>query len=118
MTRHAGRVMLSQGHGTIISIASQAATVALSDHVAYCASKFGVVGFTESLAEEVREYNIRVSVICPGSTNTAFHAGATPDQASRMLSPFDVAHAVRMIVSQEPNSFISEIVMRPTRTAG
>jgi NAD(P)-dependent dehydrogenase (short-subunit alcohol dehydrogenase family) len=50
MSQHAGRVMLRQGHGTIISIASQAATVALANHVAYCASKFGLVGMTKVLA--------------------------------------------------------------------
>ena len=107
--------MVERKTGHIVNIASIAGKVGSATRAVYCASKFGVVGFTESLAEEVRQYNIRVSVVCPGSTDTAFHAGATSDQKSRMLSPFDVAHAVRMIVTQEPNSFISEIVMRPTQ---
>ena len=107
--------MIERKTGHIVNIASIAGKVGSATRAVYCASKFGVVGFTESLAEEVRQHNVRVSVVCPGSTDTAFHEGATPDQRSRMLSPFDVAYAIRMIVTQEPNSFISEIVMRPTR---
>ena len=107
--------MIERKTGHIVNIASIAGKVGSATRAVYCASKFGVVGFTESLAEEVRQHNIRVSVVCPGSTDTAFHAGASPDQKSRMLSPFDVAHAVRMLVTQEPNSFISEIVIRPTQ---
>ena len=107
--------MIQRKTGHIINIASIAGKVGSATRSVYCASKFGVVGFTESVAEEVRPYGIRVAVICPGSTDTAFHAGATRDQASRMLSPFDVAYAVRMLVTQESNSFISEIVMRPTQ---
>ncbi len=107
--------MIERKTGDIVNIASLAGKVGSATRAVYCASKFGVVGFTESVAEEVREFGVRVAVICPGSTNTAFHAGSTPDQASRMLSPSDVAHAVRMLVTQERNSFVSEILMRPTR---
>jgi NAD(P)-dependent dehydrogenase (short-subunit alcohol dehydrogenase family) len=113
--RYALPSMIERKTGHIVNIASIAGKVGSATRTVYCASKFGVVGFTESLAEEVRSHGVRVAVICPGSTNTAFHSGATPDQASRMLSPFDVANAVRTIVTQEPNSFISEIVMRPTQ---
>jgi D-threitol dehydrogenase (NAD+) len=65
MSQHAGRVMLSQGHGTIISIASQAATVALTDHVAYCASKFGLVGMTKVLALEWAGRGVTANTISP-----------------------------------------------------
>ena len=88
----------------------------MAGRVPYCASKFGVVGFTESLAEEVRQHGIRASVVCPGSTDTRFSPGESSGKArDRMLRPADVAHVVRMIVLQEPNSFISEIIMRPTQ---
>jgi NAD(P)-dependent dehydrogenase (short-subunit alcohol dehydrogenase family) len=65
MSQHAGSVMLSQGHGTIISIASQAATVALADHVAYCASKFGLVGMTRVLALEWAGRGVTANTISP-----------------------------------------------------
>ena len=108
--------MIERRRGHIINIASIAGKVGSANRAVYCASKFGVVGFTESLAEEVRQHGIRVSVICPGSTDTAFSPGETRGKArERMLRPEDVAHAVRTIVTQEPNSFISEIIMRPTQ---
>jgi len=108
--------MIERKTGHIVNIASIAGKVGSATRAVYCASKFGVVGFTESLAEEVREYGIRVSLICPGSTDTRFSPAETTGKArDRMLRPEDIAHAVRAIVTQEPNSFISEIILRPTR---
>jgi len=108
--------MMERKRGHIINIASIAGKVGSANRAIYCASKFGVLGFTESLAEEVRQYGIRASVICPGSTDTRFSPSETRGKSrERMLQPEDVAHAVRMIVTQEPNSFISEIIMRPTQ---
>jgi len=56
----------------------------------------------------------RVAVICPGSTNTDLspHEGKDP---KKMLQPDDVAHAVEMLVTQTPQSFMSEILLRPTQ---
>jgi len=105
--------MIERKTGHIINIASIAGKVGSANRAVYCASKFGVVGFTESIAEEVRQYGIRATVICPGSTDTQFSSGGKSRE--KMLRPEDVAHAVRMIVTQEPNSFISEIIMRPTQ---
>jgi len=108
--------MIERKRGHVINIASIAGKVGSANRAVYCASKFGVVGFTESLAEEVRQYGVRASVICPGSTDTRFSPSETSGKAlERMLRPEDVAHAVRMLVTQEPNSFISEIIMRPTQ---
>jgi NADP-dependent 3-hydroxy acid dehydrogenase YdfG len=66
------------------------------------------------MAEELRGYNIRVAVICPGSTNTDLSPHAGKDEA-KMLQPQDVAHAVAMLVTQSPQSFVSEILLRPTQ---
>ena len=108
--------MIERRGGHIINIASIAGKVGSANRAVYCASKFGVVGFTESLAEEVRQHGIRASVICPGSTDTDFSSKESSGKArERMLRPEDVAYSVRMIVTQEPNSFISEIIMRPTQ---
>lgn len=109
-------LMIERKRGHIINIASIAGKVGSATRAVYCASKFGVVGFTESLAEEVRQHGIRASLICPGSTDTRFSPTETAGKSrERMLRPEDIAHAVRMIVTQEPNSFISEIIMRPTQ---
>jgi len=108
--------MIERKRGHIINIASIAGKVGSANRAVYCATKFGVVGFTESLAEEVRQYGIRATVICPGSTDTGFSSAETTGKVrERMLRPEDIAYAVRMIVTQEPNSFISEIIMRPTQ---
>ena len=109
--------MITRGQGDIINIASIAGKVGSATRAVYCASKFGVIGFSQSLAEEVRQHGIRVSVVCPGSTDTSFSSDPHREGKVRgkMLSPSDVAHAVRMLVTQEPNSFISEIILRPTQ---
>jgi D-threitol dehydrogenase (NAD+) len=65
VSREAGRAMLERGHGVILTIASQAASVALADHAAYCASKFGVVGLTKVLASEWAGRGVRANTISP-----------------------------------------------------
>jgi 3-oxoacyl-[acyl-carrier protein] reductase len=108
--------MIERRTGHIVNIASIAGKVGSATRAVYCASKFGVVGFTESLAEEVRQYGIRAAVVCPGSTDTRFSPESkTGKSREKMLRPEDVGHVVRMIVTQDPNSFISEIIVRPTQ---
>jgi NAD(P)-dependent dehydrogenase (short-subunit alcohol dehydrogenase family) len=65
MCQAVGTRMLAAGHGVIINMASQAATVALDQHVAYCASKFGVVGVSKVLAAEWAGRGVRVNTISP-----------------------------------------------------
>jgi len=100
--------------GHIINISSLAGKNPLPNGAAYAASKWGLNGLTYSVAEELRAYNIRVSVICPGSVHTEFspHPGKN---AEKMLQASYVAHAVAMIVTQAPQSFASEILLRPTQ---
>jgi len=107
-------LMIRARGGHIINISSIAGKNALPNAAAYAASKWGLNGLSYSVAEELRVHNIRVSVICPGSTHTEFspHPGKN---AEKMLQPDDVAHAVAMIVTQAPQSFASEIVLRPTQ---
>jgi 3-oxoacyl-[acyl-carrier protein] reductase len=107
-------IMLQTGSGHIINISSLAGKNALPNGAAYAASKWGLNGLTYSVAEELRAHNIRVSVICPGSTNTDFspHPGKNNE---KMLQAADVAHVVAMLVTQAPQSFASEVVLRPTQ---
>jgi 3-oxoacyl-[acyl-carrier protein] reductase len=106
-------LMIRARSGHIINVSSLAGKNALPNGAAYAASKWGLNGLTYSVAEELRAHNIRVTVICPGSTNTDLspHAGKDP---SRMLQPEDVAHVVEMLVTQSPQSFASEVLLRPT----
>jgi len=65
MSQTVGKHMLERGHGKIINLASQAASIALDEHVAYCASKFGVLGITKVLASEWAGRGITVNSISP-----------------------------------------------------
>jgi 3-oxoacyl-[acyl-carrier protein] reductase len=113
LLRAVAPVMMERRSGHIIQIASLAAKNSFAGGALYCASKWGLLGMTQSAAEDLRAYGIRASVVCPGSVLTEFspHAGKNPD---KMLHPDDVAHAVEMIVLQPPRSFISEVLLRPT----
>lgn len=112
--RNFAPMMIRANSGHIINISSLAGKNALPNGAAYAASKWGLNGMTYSVAEELRVYNIRVSVIAPGSVDTELspHAGKDP---KKMLQPHDVAHAVEMLVTQAPQSFMSEILLRPTQ---
>jgi NADP-dependent 3-hydroxy acid dehydrogenase YdfG len=68
------------------------------------------------MAEDLRAYGIRVSTICPGSVATGF-SGKHAEQKRNALKPEDVAHAVATIVTQAPNSFISQLQIRPLKKA-
>ena len=107
-------LMIRARSGHIINISSLAGKNALPNGAAYAASKWGLNGLTYSVAEELRAHNIRASVICPGSVDTELspHAGKDP---KKMLQSDDVAHAVAMLVTQAPQSFISEVLLRPTQ---
>ena len=114
VTRAFAPMMIRARSGHIINISSLAGKNALPNGAAYAASKWGLNGLSYSLAEELRVHNIRVSVICAGSTNTELspHEGKDP---AKMLQPEDVAHVVAMLVTQNPQSFVSEISLRPTQ---
>jgi D-threitol dehydrogenase (NAD+) len=71
VSQQVGRIMLAQGSGTVISLASQAATIALHGHLAYCASKFGLVGLTKVLALEWAGRGVTANTISPTVVMTA-----------------------------------------------
>jgi 3-oxoacyl-[acyl-carrier protein] reductase len=106
--------MIRRAAGDIINISSLAGKNTFANGGIYCASKWGVMGLSGCMAEDLREHGIRVSVICPGSVATEFSSRGLKD-TSKVLSPQDVAHAVEAIVTQRPQSFLSEIHLRPLR---
>jgi NAD(P)-dependent dehydrogenase (short-subunit alcohol dehydrogenase family) len=106
--------MIRRGGGDIVNIASLAGRNTFAGGGLYCASKWGVYGLSGCMAEDLREHGIRVSVVAPGSVATEF-GGRGPKDSSKVLKPEDVAHAVAMIVTQGPQSFISEVQLRPLR---
>jgi 3-oxoacyl-[acyl-carrier protein] reductase len=117
--------MKRQGGGQIINISSGAGRNGIKQMAAYCASKFGVIGFTESLALEVRDQNIRVSVLIPGSVATDFsrvakRAGgerpAIVDEARDIgysMTADEVAAVIMAMLQQPMQAWMSEVVLRP-----
>ncbi len=107
-------LMIQRKYGHIVNISSIASKNALPNGAAYAASKWGLNGLSYSVAEELRNYGVRVSVICPGSTDTELRRAGSGDPG-KMLQPEDIAHVVGMLVTQAQQSFASEIIVRPTR---
>jgi NAD(P)-dependent dehydrogenase (short-subunit alcohol dehydrogenase family) len=114
VSRAVAASMIQRGSGDIINISSLAGKSTFAGGGIYCASKWGVVGLSGCMAEDLREHGVRVSVICPGSVATEFSGRGAKD-SSKVLSPEDVAHAVEAIVTQGPRSFLSGIDLRPLR---
>jgi 3-oxoacyl-[acyl-carrier protein] reductase len=107
-------LMIRGGGGHIVNISSLAGKNALPNGAAYAASKWGLNGLSYSVAEELRGHHIRVSVVCPGSVDTELSPHTGKD-STKMLKPEDVAHVVAMLVTQAPQSFASEVLLRPTQ---
>jgi 3-oxoacyl-[acyl-carrier protein] reductase len=115
-------VMKRQGGGQIINISSGAGRNGIKEMAAYCASKFGVIGFTESLALEVRNQNIRVSVLLPGSVATDFSRVAKRDQTASIgesreigysMTAEEVASVIVAMLEQPSQAWMSEVTLRP-----
>lgn len=103
--------MIRRGSGDIINISSLAGRNTFAGGGIYCASKWGLMGLSGCMMEDLREHGIRVSVVCPGSVATEF-SSSRPKNPGKALSPDDVAHAVEAIVTQSPGSVLSEIQLR------
>ena len=107
--------MIEKRKGSIINIASLAGKNSFVGGSMYSATKHAVLGFARSLMLEVRQYNIKVATICPGSVNTNFGSGDhDPSSKGEILRPEDVAEAVISIIKLPVRALISEIDLRPT----
>ena len=104
--------MIERKSGDIINISSLAGKSTFAGGGIYCASKWALQGLSGCMAEDLRNFGVRVSTVCPGSVATEF-SGRGPKDASKALTAQDVAHAVAMIATQGPQSFLSEVQLRP-----
>jgi NAD(P)-dependent dehydrogenase (short-subunit alcohol dehydrogenase family) len=106
------------GGAWIINIASLAGRNYFPGGAAYCASKAGLIAFSEALMQEVRYDDIRVTVIMPGSVSTEFSGPADPDGIdSWKLSTEDVAECVMDLLRHPPRSLPSRVEIRPSKPA-
>jgi 3-oxoacyl-[acyl-carrier protein] reductase len=114
-TKHALPFMESQRHGAIVNVASLAGKNSFVGGAGYSATKWALIGFARSLMLEVREHNIRVITVCPGSVNTSFSSTSTdPKRSEKILHPQDVADAIMGALVMPDRAMVSEIDIRPT----
>jgi len=114
-TRAAIPALKKSGGGWIINIASLAGRNYFPRGAAYCASKAGLIAFSESVMQEVRYDNIRVSVVMPGSVATEFAGSTESGEESWKLSADDVAEVVMDLVRHPGRSLPSKVEIRPSR---
>lgn len=112
---HAIPAMKKRGGGYIINVSSLAGTNAHPRMAAYNASKFGLNGFSEALMQEVRQDNIKVSYIMPGSVNTHFGGDQPSEEKSWQLQPEDIARVVVDLLRHDERSLPSRVEIRPSR---
>jgi NAD(P)-dependent dehydrogenase (short-subunit alcohol dehydrogenase family) len=108
-------MMKRRGGGYIINISSLAGQNPHPKMAAYNASKFGLNGFTEAMMQEVRQDNIKVSYICPGSVNTYFGGDSPSPEQSWQLQPEDIAKVVVGLLEMDQRALPSKVEIRPSK---
>lgn len=111
---HAALPHLKRKGGWVINIGSLAGKNAFPGGAAYNASKFGLIGFTEALMQEVRHDDVRVSYIMPGSVATDFE-GSSPGSADWMIQPQDIAQIVLDLLAMPARTLPSRVEVRPAK---
>ena len=102
VTREVLGVMARQKEGVIINLSSGVGRIGKAQWGAYAAAKFGVEGLTQVVAEEVKEWNIRVNAVNPGGTRTEMRAAAYPDEEPMTLpTPEEIAPIFVYLASAE-----------------
>jgi NAD(P)-dependent dehydrogenase (short-subunit alcohol dehydrogenase family) len=101
--------MMKAGRGSIINLSSGVGAVGKPRWGAYCVSKFGVEGFSYMLAEEMREYGVRVNIVNPGGLATEMRRAAYPEEdQSKLAKPEDIYDVFRYLVSDRSASMTGE----------
>jgi NAD(P)-dependent dehydrogenase (short-subunit alcohol dehydrogenase family) len=108
--------MIAKGEGAVINIGSVSGKTGEANGAAYSASKFGLIGFTQSLYEEVREHGIKVAVILPGFVDTPLIPPNRQLDRSKMIQADDIAQTVLFVLTSPATSCPVEITVRPQRT--
>lgn len=109
---------LKKSEGYFITIASLAGTNFFAKGAAYNASKFGLVGFTQAVMLDLRQYGIKTTTIMPGSVATYFN-GHTPSEAdSWKIQPEDLGQMVSDLLKMHPRTLPSKVEVRPTIPGG
>lgn len=108
--------MIEKGQGAVINIGSVSGKSGEANGAAYSASKFGLIGFSQSLYEEVREHGIKVSVILPGFVDTPLIPPNRQLDRTKMIQADDIAQSVIYVLRSPATACPVEITVRPQRT--
>jgi 3-oxoacyl-[acyl-carrier protein] reductase len=115
ITREVLPLMISRRAGRIVNIASTASVQGYLHQAAYCASKHGLLGFSRSLAIELKPHNIHVHALCPGGVDTDLIKGTYLGERLKdqtMIRPEDIAEMVLFLLRQPDNIDVAELVVR------
>ena len=104
--------MKAQKSGHIFNVASRAGKVGFSGGGAYSASKFGLVGLSESLYRELNPLGIKVTALCPGWVNTEMAVDAgTPLESEQMIQPDDLFRTIEWLLQLSPAACVKEVIL-------
>ena len=104
---------LKQSKGYIITIASLAGTNFFANGSAYNASKFGLVGFSQAVMLDLRQYGIKVTTIMPGSVATEFNDHTVTEADAWKIQPEDIGELITDLLKMHPRALPSKIEIRP-----
>ncbi|HOC25386.1 MAG TPA: SDR family oxidoreductase [bacterium] len=104
--------MIERKSGHIINMVSVAGRTPYYNNAGYCASKYGLLGFTDVLRMEARKHGIRVTSLMPGATDTLIWGDADVDN-TRMMPADEIAQAVTAILLTGESAMMEEVVIRP-----
>jgi 3-oxoacyl-[acyl-carrier protein] reductase len=108
-TKHVWQPMKNSGGGSIVNVSSLGGLVGYPLLSAYCASKWGQIGFTKACAEEGKKDKIRVNAIAPGKADTAIRSKIKEDK-SKMLTPEDQVDACVFLASDESRYITGQVI--------
>lgn len=109
--------MIPRKSGKVINISSVAGVRGIPGQASYCASKHGMVGFADALAQELIPHEIQVATICPGAIDTPLWDSKTnpyPGDVSKTIQPGEVVDLVTYLLNQPNHTLFKRIVMFPT----
>lgn len=108
-------VMMRQRRGDVVNVSSTSGRQGRANDSPYCASKFGVIGFSEAVAEEVRQYGVRVQVLLPDAVDTPIWSQNGPIRPAQALAAGRVADLILYMITLPEDAILSRPVIAPLR---
>ena len=110
-SREVLKIMIGQNYGKIINFSSQLGRQGMAARSAYSAAKFGVIGLTESMASEVKKYNININAICPGGVDTKMVRECfPPGDYTKLMQPEDISKVALFLASDESRAIKGKVI--------